>query len=175
MPALYIMEGSNLFVGDHDPTLSKHLTLSEIAIPTLEEMFQDHHPGGSRVQIEVEVGIQKLQSTFKLAGWDPDVLGQFGLGSDARMMFTAYGSIRNKQTGVIVQAMALMEGRLGKIEPNAHSRGELQGHDYAINEILHYELFFDGSEKVYWDFFTTEWRVDGQDRNADERAALNIT
>ena len=44
-------------------------------------MYQDHHAGGSRVQIEVAVGIQKLEPTFKLNGWDPDLLTQFGLGS----------------------------------------------------------------------------------------------
>ena len=69
MSTIYVMEAANLFAGDHDPTASKHLTLAELKLPTLQEMYQDHHAGGSRVQIEVAVGISKLEPTFKLNGW----------------------------------------------------------------------------------------------------------
>ena len=169
-----VMEAANLFCGDHDPTASKHLTLEELQLPALQEIFQDHHPGGSLFQIEVSLGIQKLEPTFKLSGWDPDLLVQFGLGAKVTRVFTAYGVIRNKRTGEALQAMAVMHGRLGKVEAGAFSRGELQSHDYAINGVMHYELHFGGKEKLYFDFFESEWRVDGNDANADERRLLNI-
>lgn len=170
----YVMEAANLFCGDHDPTASKHLTLSEMQLPSLEEIYQDHHAGGSRVAIEVNVGINKLMPTFKLSGHDPELLGTFGSPSGTVRVFTAYGSIRNKRTGAVVQSKAIIHGRLGKIAPEAFKRGELQGHDYSINEVLHYELWFDGDEKIYWDFFEAEWRLDGTDGNADERRALGL-
>ncbi|MCI5078703.1 phage major tail tube protein [Oricola sp.] len=174
MSNIYIMEAANLFCGDDDPTASKHLTLTELQLPNLQEMYQDHHPGGSRVQIEVAVGIQKLEASFKLAGWDPDLLTQFGLGARALKRFTAYGVVRNKRTGTAIEAKAVLEGRLGRANPEAFQRGEMQGYDYAINEIMHYELHFEGEEKFYWDFFTTDWRVDGASQNADERSILRI-
>lgn len=174
MSNLFIMEGANLFCGDEDPTASKHLTLSELQLPTLQEMTQDHHPGGSPVQVEVALGIQKLEAGFKLAGWDPQLLAQFGLGARARKKFTAYGAIRNKREGTMIEARSVFEGRLGKVSPEAFQRGELMGYEYAIMEILHYELHYDGEEKYYWDFFTSDWRVDGKQQNADERSILNI-
>lgn len=174
MSTIYMMEAANLFCGDHDPTASKHLTLSELQLPSLSEMFQDHHAGGSKVQIEVAVGINKLEPTFKLAGWDPDLLSQFGLGGRAPKIFTAYGVIRNKRTGEAIEAKAIMEGRLGKVESEAFARGEMQSHDYAINEVVHYELWFGGREKLFWDFYTSEWRVDGVSQNDDERRILRI-
>lgn len=172
---IYVMEAVNLFAGDHDPTASKHLTITEMQLPNLQEMYQDHHAGGSKVQIEVAVGIQKLEPTFKLTGWDPDLLVQFGLGSGRTKVFTAYGVIRNKRTGEAIEAKAIIEGRLGKIEAEAFQRGELQAHDYAINEVVHYELWFADREKLYWDFFSTDWRLDGVSQNADERSILRIT
>ena len=54
MSSLYILEAANLFCGDHDPTASKHLALQELKLPALEEMTQDHMPGGGRVQIEID-------------------------------------------------------------------------------------------------------------------------
>jgi P2 family phage contractile tail tube protein len=171
---LLVMEAANLFCGDHDPTASKHLTLSELQLPMLQEMFADHHAGGSRVKIEIPVGIEKLEPTFKLVGWDPDLLSQFGLGTAATKNFTAYGSLRDKKTGTAVGAKAIIEGRIGKIEAEAFKRGELQSHDYAINGVTHYELWVDGKEKVFWDFYTNDWRIDGVSQNSDERRLLNL-
>jgi P2 family phage contractile tail tube protein len=174
MSTIYLMEAANLFCGDDDPTASKHLTLTELQLPNLQEAYQDHQPGGSRVQIEVAVGIQKLEASFKLAGWDPDLLAQFGLGASARKKFTAYGVIRNKRSGAAIEAKAVLEGRLGAASPEAFTRGEMQGFDYSISEILHYELHFEGTETYYWDFFTSDWRVNGVSQNADERTILRI-
>lgn len=174
MSTIYVMEACNLFCGDHDPEKSKHLTLQELKLPTLQEIYADHHAGGALVQIEVAVGIQKLEPTFKLGGWDPDLLGKFGLGSPAKNVFTAYGKIIDKRKGLAIEAKAVMEGRLGKIEPDAFQRGEFQGHEYAINEVTHYQLWFNESEKLYWDFYTNAWRVDGVDQNADTNRILRI-
>ncbi len=174
MTALYVMEAANLFCGDHDPAASKHLTLEELALPGLQENFVDHHPGGSRVGIEIATGVNKLEPTFKLAGWDPELLNLFGLGATATQNFTAYGVIRDKSTGIAIEARAVISGRLGKVEPDAFQRGELMGHEYAINEVMRYSLHIGGQEKVYWDFFSTDWRIDGKSQNADERQILRI-
>ena len=174
MSTIYIMEAANLFCGDHDPAASRHLTLTELQLPTLQEIYQDHHAGGARVQIEIAVGIQKLEPGFKLAGWDPDLLTQFGLGSGRSKVYTAYGVIRSKRTGEAFEAKAVIEGRLGRIEPEAFKRGEMQSHDYAINEVVHYELWFNDQEKLYWDFFSSDWRLGGVSQNEDERRILRL-
>ena len=174
MSNIYVMEAANLFCGDEDPTASKHLTLTELQLPNLQEMFQDHHPGGSRVQVEIALGIEKLEANFKLAGWDPQVLAQFGLGARARKKYTAYGSVRDKRNGTALEAKAIFEGRLGTANAEGYKRGEVQHFDYAISEIMHYELYFEGNEIYYWDFFTTDWRVNGTSENADERSILRI-
>jgi len=171
---LYIVEAANLFCGDHDPQNSQHLAIRELQLPTLQAIYADHHAGGARVQIEVEVGIQKLEPTFRLVGFDPNVLVQFGLGSKIKNIYTAYGEIKDRRTGQSYELKAVIEGRLGKIEPDAFQRGELLTHDYAINEVTHYEVWFDGQEKILWDFWTNTWRVDGVDQNATTNSILRI-
>ena len=174
MSTILTMEAANLFCGDHDPNASKHLTLSELQLPALQEMFADHHAGGSRVKIEIPVGIEKLEPSFKLVGWDPALLAQFGLGASATKRNTAYGVLRDKRSGEAVQVKAIMEGRLGKVEAEAFKRGELQSNDYAINSVVHYEVHIGGKETIYWDFFSGDWRIDGVAQNADERRMLNL-
>lgn len=175
MPAnFYMMEAANLFCGDHDPSASKHLTLTELQLPPLNEIFQDHHPGGSPFGIEIGLGVEKLLPTFKMAGTDPDLLSLFGLGTKLRQTFTAYGVMRDQRTGAALEAKAIIEGRLGKVEAETFQRGEMHGHDYAINGVIHYELWWGGREKFYMDFFSSEWRVDGKSQNSDENRILRI-
>jgi P2 family phage contractile tail tube protein len=171
----YLMEAVNLFAGDHDPTKSKHLTISELKLPDLQEQFADHHAGGALVEVEFAVGVAKLGPTFKLNGFDPDLLAEFGLSSRYRNTFTAYGLIRDQRTGRAIESKAIMEGRLGRVAPDAFQRGEMQGHEYAINGVVHYELWFDGSPQIEWDFFTNLWRVNGQDQLAVENRILRVT
>lgn len=174
-PNFLIMEAANLFCGDHDPQASKHLTLSELQLPNLQEAFQDHHPGGSPVGIEVAVGVQKLEATFKLAGTDASLMTQFGIGSRYKKTYTAYSVLRDQRTGEAVEQKAIMQARLGKVEGEAFKRGEMQSHDYALNAITHYELWVGGKEVFYWDFFTAEYRLDGVSQNDDERNILRLS
>lgn len=173
--SLFIQEAANLYCGDDDPSRSKHLTLDEHALPVLEETFAEHMPGGSRIAVEVSMGvIRPLSSSFKLRGWDPHLMTLFGLGSRQRLPFTSYGLVRDKKTNRAIESKAIMQGRLAKIEGEARKRGEFMGHDYEIKEIWHYELWFDGLEKYYFDFETQEFRVNGVSENADERRILRI-
>ena len=77
-------------------------------------------------------------------------------------------------TGEAIEGKAVMEGRLSKIAPDEFKRGDFMGNDYAINELTHYELYFNRIEKFYWDFFTNAFRIDGVDTNADENQILRI-
>jgi P2 family phage contractile tail tube protein len=174
MSTLFVMEAVSLFCGDEDPTAGKHLSIQELKLPDMNETFADHTPGGGRVGIEVPVGIEKFEAPFKLTGFDPQVMSQFGLHTKVAQNYTAYGSVINRRTGAAIEAKALMEGRLGKVSPEAFKKGDLHGFDYAINGITHYELHFDGVEKFYFDFFTNAWRVDGVDQNADQNRILRI-
>lgn len=161
---IYVLEAVNLFCGDHDPHASKHLTITEMAIPTLEELTVDHLPGGSPVQVEFTVGIKKFEPTFKLAGFDPDLLSQFGLTTQVRQMFTAYGVIRDKRRGTEIEAKVVIEGRLGLVKPDPWKRADLQHHDYGIKEVMHFAYWFNGQRKLFWDYWTNAWEVDGVDQ-----------
>ncbi|USQ97238.1 phage major tail tube protein [Caulobacter sp. RL271] len=173
--SLYFMEAANLFVGDHDPTASLHLVLESLKLPGLEETTQEWTPGGAVAGVEVGMSVlKKLDAGFKLKGVQPEILTQFGLGSKRRQNFTAYGSIRDKLTGASLQSKAILEARMTKVEADEFKRGELQGYDYALTEVFHYELTIGGREIYYFDFMTSAWRVGGVSQNSDVMANLGI-
>lgn len=171
---LLYMDAANLFVGDENPTDGKHLSMEEVQLAALEGVFQDHSPGGSDFGVEIQVGNAKLSPTFKLKGFDPQVLAQFGLGSKRRIPYTVRGVLKSQRTGEEKELKAVYQGRLGKAAPEAWKRGELTGNEYTINEVVHYELYIAGQEIYFWDFFTSTWRVNGVDENAGSKSILGI-
>lgn len=172
---ILILEAVQLFCGDDDPTNSKHLTIEEFKLPDLQEMYTDHTPGGAPIGIEISTGIQKLEPTFKLKGFDMPLLRQFGLNSRAKNKYTAYGAVRDKRTGLVMEAKAIFEARLGKVAPDAFQKGETMSHEYALNEVTHYEFHMDNIEEFYWDFWTNTLRIGGTDQNSDINRVLRIT
>ena len=143
---VYVMESANLICGDTSttdttktsPGISTHLVLQELKLPTWEEAYVDHTPGGAPVGIEVPTHFNKLEATFNLAGWDPAVMKFIGQEQPFNHRFTAYGLIRNRRTSEALQAVAVMEGRLGRVNPTAFSKGNLMHHEYSIKSIVHY-------------------------------------
>lgn len=172
---IYVQEAATLFVGDHDPINSKHLTLKNHKLPTLEEGYEDHTPGGGFVGIEVGTGkINKLESSFDLNGEDPRLLSQFGFGVRRPLQFFSYGVIRDLRTGEAIEGRATLVGYLGSIEPDEYSPGAAKGGSYGIKGITSYEMSFDGEEKFFFDFWTNTVRIDGANVRQAENSILRL-
>lgn len=172
---IYVHEQTNLVAGDDGPDNSKHLTLTSIKLPTLDEIRQQYQAGGSLGAMSIGgLGLAVPECTFSCMGPDPQLMSHFGLGQRLRRPYTCYGLVRDKRTGRSVEIKAIMEGRLGKVEGSDLQRGELASHDYMIDEIYHYQLWWDRKEKYYYDLFTSDWRVDGVSQNDDARNILRI-
>lgn len=148
MYAPLIMEAANLYCG-YDPTASTHLILSELRLPSLERNYVDHTPGGGQLAIEVATHINRLEASFTLAGWQPQILGMIGAGAQP---FTVYGLIRDRRSGRAIQAVAILQGQIGRATPTPFTRGAVQNHEYAVRGIMHYELNMDFRQVFYWDF-----------------------
>ena len=174
MSSFRVMEAVNLFCGDEEE--GKFLTLDTLKLPDLEEEFADHAPGGGAAMVEIGMGvIRKLEPTFKLNGFDPDMLAYFGLGSGKRPTFTAYGVVRDKGTGEAHEGKAVIQARLGKIAPDEFKRGDLMGHDYALREVWRYALTLDGRRLFDWSFRANRLIVGEVDQLRDTNRILRIS
>jgi phage tail tube protein FII len=174
MNDIHVLEAANLFCGDEDPTNSTHLIIANLKLPGLEENFVEHNPGGAPIGVEVGTHIMRLESTFELVGWQPTVMALIGRERRDAQFFTAYGLMRSKRTARPFQVKAVMEGRLGRVNPTEFSRGSNHSHEYRIGGIWHYELYYDGQELYYWDFWTSTRRVGNIDQNLDQNRLLAI-
>jgi hypothetical protein len=171
---LIILEAVTLYCGDDDTTDGKFLTLKTIKLPALTETFVDHKPAGSRFNVKLGMGMEALECPFKLEGYDPKLMAQMGLGQRGKRKYTVRGKLVDKLNDIDIPLEAIMYGKLGKVERNEFQRGELNGADYSISEIMQYEEIQAGEELYYWVFRTNTWRVGGIDQNASENSILGI-
>ncbi len=190
MSSLYVMESANLIVGQQNsgetqPGVTTHLSILELKLPNMENNYTDVYPGGAPVGIEVPLYQTRYESTFTLAGWQPDVMKCMNNPGWQYQWFTAYGVIRDRRTGASLQARAVMQGELGRMNPTAYRKGDMHQWEFAIRAIVHYELnmqtdpndtfaWSDQSQVYYWDFFSQERKIGGYDLNARENQLLHI-
>jgi phage tail tube protein FII len=184
------MEGCNMIIGtsgnEPAPGLSTHLVISEMKLPGIEENFVDLIAGGAPVATEVNTHINRLESTFILDGWQPEVMGCIQTADTTLQQFFAYGAIRERRLGQMCQSKAEMWGRLSRVNPTNFRRGDMLRHEYSIRGITHYELWMSRAGKTkmtqiyYWDFFNSDFRIMSpngdvmHDANAELREALRI-
>jgi P2 family phage contractile tail tube protein len=172
---LLLLEQVNLFVGDHNPEDSNHIKLQSLGLPTLEHVSVTHLGGGAAGEVEFGMNALKaLTPSFKLAGFTQSSYRALGIGTNEPMNFTAYGVLKNKQTGAQHQAKSIIRGIVGRLAPDAFARADAFGHDHSVTEVTHYELSVDAEEWFYWDYFTTRRRQFGVDELAKARVLMGM-
>jgi P2 family phage contractile tail tube protein len=186
MPAntVYVLESANLYCGDEQPNRSNHLVIQNLKLPGLEENFAEHAAGGAPVAIELATHILRLEATFQLVGYQPEVMKMIGYSEQSgrgNPKFTAYGLLRDRMNAKAIQLKGIMTGRLGRVNPTEFRRGDPNAIEYSIKGITQYQLYMGTNdagapmeEIYYWDFFTSVRRVGGVDLNADLNRYLAI-
>lgn len=164
---VWTLEDANLYCGSApgDNTYSNHLILTEMKLPGLDMQFVDHRAGGAPIAIEVSTVIARLEVTFVCVGVTPQIMGLIGSWASTMNKFTAYGVIRNQETGEAAQAMAVIKGMLSRADPQNFRRGDVMHTNYSIRGIMHYELNIAGEPIYFWDFSTNTRIIGIVDQN----------
>src|SRR5580765_808307 len=111
--SVWTLEDVNLFCGDgpNNNVDSNHLVLTEMKLPGIDAQYTDHRAGGAPVNIEINNMIARMESTFTLLGMTPQVMKLVNSWGYNNRWFTAFGVIRDQQTGDVAQAAALIQGQ----------------------------------------------------------------
>ncbi len=175
---IYELDMANLFAGDDDPTRSEFLTIETVKLPAMQEKTREHMPGGGILGMKISTRqIEPLECTFKLRGFNLDMMNKFGLSSPERLPYTIRGSVRDLREGGTFPAVAVMRARLIKVAPDDFKRDDGIAHDYELGEIAYYMLKINNIEKYYVDFFggPGAFRIDGRPPYQQDAANLGLT
>jgi hypothetical protein len=151
-PQPLTLEAANIFCGAAGG--SNHLRLVNVKLPSYEEVYIDHKPGGAPIGIEIDVIVNKLQCDFNLVGWTPQVDALIGSWRSGVNQFWIFGALRDRLSGSVTQVQVNMTGRLGKVAMNEWQRGSVGSTSYSIKGLIAYKLQIQGyGVMIDWSFF----------------------
>jgi P2 family phage contractile tail tube protein len=115
---------------------------SEVTLPVPTEKLEELRNAGMIMPIDVPLGYEKLESGFKMSGFDPQVIQLFGLAVGQEREFMITGALAHED-GTVVNATGYIRGRLMKNDHGSWKPGDMAENDYGIT-VRYYRLEVEG-------------------------------
>jgi P2 family phage contractile tail tube protein len=160
----FILRNCDIFVN----RVSKIGQASEITLPVPTEKMEEVRNAGMVMPIDIPMGYEKMEASFKLTGFDPQSIRLFGLAVGQETEFLVAGSLAHED-GTVVKATAYIRGRLVKNDPGTWKPGEVGENDFSIS-LRYYKLEVDNEVIIEADPFGVS--IGGVSQTAALRAAL---
>lgn len=160
----YILRNCTIFAD----RVSKIGQASEITLPVPTEKVEEMRNAGMVMPIDVPMGYEKAEASFKLTGFDPQVILLFGLAVGQEREFMATGALAHED-GTVINATAYIRGRLIKTDHGSWKPGEVGENDFQIT-LRYYRLEVEGQTLIEMDPFNVS--IGGQSQTNSIRSAL---
>lgn len=160
----YILRNCTIFAN----RISKLGQASEISLPVPTEKLEELRNAGMVMPIDVPMGYEKLEMSFKLTGFDPQVITLFGLAVGKETEFMATGALAHED-GTVINATAYIRGRLMSNDHGTWKPGEAGENDHSIS-LRYYRLEVEGRTLIEADPFDVS--IGGISQTGGIRAAL---
>lgn len=134
----YILRNCTIFAD----RVSKIGQASEITLPVPAVKVEELRNAGMVMPIDVNMGYEKIEGSFKLTGFDPQAITLFGLAVGVEKEYMATGALAHED-GTIINATAYLRGMLIKNDHGSWKPGEAGENDHAIT-LRYYRLEVDG-------------------------------
>lgn len=126
--------------------VSKIGQASEISLPVPTEKVEELRNAGMVMPIDVPMGYEKPEASFKLTGFDPQVIKLFGLAVGEEREFMITGALAHED-GTVINATAYIRGRLIKNDHGTWKTGEVGENEFSI-AVRYYKLEVDGQQLI---------------------------
>ncbi|UXN05266.1 phage major tail tube protein [Bartonella sp. HY761] len=160
----YILRNCAIFVDQ----VSQIGQAKSVNLPVPTEKMEELRNAGMVMPIDVPMGYEKAEASFKLTSFDPQVISLFGLKVGAEREFMITGALAH-ETGDTVSAVGYIRGRLMKHDAGNWSPGEMSENDYTIS-VRYYRLEVAGRVIIEMDPFNVS--VGGVSQTSSIRQAL---
>src|SRR5574344_392135 len=143
----------------------------EVSPPKLALKTEEFRGGGMDAPAVIDLGMEKLESSFTLVEYDPEILKQFGLVSGNSVQITLRGALvdDNTTTPMVIG----LRGMLKELDMGKFKAGDKATLQCSV-ACRYYSLEIDGQNIVEIDVDNMVRKIDGQDVLADIRSALGM-
>ncbi|MCK3655818.1 phage tail protein [Pasteurellaceae bacterium Macca] len=144
-----------------------------ITLPKLTSKVEAYRAGGMMGEVDVDLGLEKLELEHTYGGIMPEIFKQFGLANIDGAMVRFSGSYQRDDTGETDAVDIVMRGRHTEIDGGESKSGD--DTEFKVKSSLtYYKLTINGADVVEIDMLNTVFKVDGQDRYAQHRKNIGL-
>ncbi len=146
--------------------------VDEIELPKLTLKTEEHRAGGMDLPVEIDLGMEKLESTMTISDFDPEVFRLFGLLDRQDTPITVRGAIQRQ--GEPAQPVVIaMRGGWKEIDSGTWKPGDKS--TLKVSAALNYfRLSINAQEVVEIDAKNMLRRIGGTDQLASIKNAIGI-
>ena len=143
----------------------------QITTPKLALKVEAYRSGGMLGEVDVDLGLEKLECEQTYGGLMEGILKDFGLVGVDQVLLRFSGSYQREDTGAVDAVEIVMRGKHVEIEPGDAEGGK--DTEFKVKSTLsYYKMSINGVVMIEIDMLNMIFIVDGVDRVAQHRAAI---
>lgn len=163
-----ILSNTNLFVDG----VSFTGDVPSLTLPKLTVKTDAYRAGGMAGEVDMDVGLEKMEAAFVTNGVRRESLKFFGMADQTAFNGVFRGAFKGLK-GAITPVIATVRGMLREVDPGDWKAGEKAEIKHAVS-VTYYKLEIDGRTIFEIDMVNAVRVIDGVDVLAAERAALGL-
>ena len=168
MPIKDILRNINLFV-DGRGFAGR---VDELELPKLTIQTEEFRAGGMDAPVELDMGLEKLETTLTISGIDKEVVKLWGVYTEASTPLTVRAALVDED-GTVTPVEIRMRGKVKELDFGTWKPGEKVPLKWMV--ALRYYKYTQGGELIHEiDVENMVRTVNGTDQLAEQRTALGI-
>lgn len=145
---------------------------TELTLPKLTVKTEAHRAGGMDAEIDMDMGLEKLDASFSGTGIRKEVLKWFGLADQSAFNSSFRGSFKS-QKGEATGVVATLRGMLREVDPGSWKAGDKNEFKYAVS-VSYYKLEVNGVLVYEIDPINMVRVINGVDQLQQHRTNLGL-
>jgi uncharacterized protein len=147
-------------------------SVSKLTLPSLTTQMEEFRGGGMDIPAEIDMGMEKLETSFEQFEYDENTLSLFGLADGAATQVTARGALRRDGEPAVAMVVN-MTGVIKQFEPGDWETGSKATANFQM--ALRYLKIRIGSRDVAEiDVVNMVRKINGVDQLATIRQAIGV-
>ena len=148
--------------------------VEELTLPKLSRKMEEYRGGGLNGDIEIDLGMEKLEMEFTLREYSREVLNQWGVCDTAGVGLRFLGAaVRDDSTCETDSIEVVIRGRWRELDFDTSKSGEMSTLKVMV-AATYYKYLVNGDEVIEIDHINMIEKVNGQDRLEEQRKALSL-
>lgn len=143
--------------------------VEEVQLPALNIAGEEYRAGGLDIPVDIDMGMDKLEATFRITKWESEIEKLFGTGY---INLTFRGALEDLD-GTVRACVVKLRGKIHGSESEAVTPGAKAARSYRV-PLVGYTYIIDGETIHEIDVLNMKRIINGVDRLAEQRKAIGI-